>query len=475
MPDTTDRPWVDVPSRHLPTPPVRPLPEPVSLRRMLGPSIILAGLGVGSGEFVLWPHLTATWGFTLFWACLIGVGVQFLLNMEIERYTLATGESVVTGFARLDPLFGPVFFLCATVPWVWPGWATGGATLLTWELGIAAERIPWIASGGLVLCGAILSLGPVVYRTVESIQLVLVLLIFVIVLALAAWVVDSASWSALGEGLANSTIPEGVAWPTLLGALAFAGAGGAMNLAQSNYIKDKGYGMGRWVGRITSPWTGREEADAQIGFTPEGGELDEARWRVWWRRANLEHFVSFFLLCAVSLVLFCLLAHTLLRDVSGFGEGLGFIREEGRQLEERFGAFGRHAFLGAGILVLFSTELALLDGVSRVAADTMKLSVCRDRGPGLSKLYYATLWSLIGFGILVLFCGFDQPLTLLVLSACLNGFVMFLYSGLLLWTNRRSFHGPLRPRVWRLWAMGFATLFFGYFSALTVWDRVFGS
>ena len=35
--------------------------------------------------------------------------------------------------------------------------------------------------------------------------------------------------------------------------LSFAGAGGTMNLSQSNYIKDKGYGMGSHLGRITSP------------------------------------------------------------------------------------------------------------------------------------------------------------------------------------------------------------------------------
>ena len=28
------------------------------LRRMIGPSIILAGLALGSGEYVLWPYIT---------------------------------------------------------------------------------------------------------------------------------------------------------------------------------------------------------------------------------------------------------------------------------------------------------------------------------------------------------------------------------------------------------------------------------
>ena len=67
--------------------------------------------------------------------------------------------------------------------------------------------------------------------------------------------------------LAIGTMPDldasGLSIMVLLGALAFAGAGGTTNLGQSNFIKDKGYGMGRFIGRITSPLTGQEEAIAE--------------------------------------------------------------------------------------------------------------------------------------------------------------------------------------------------------------------
>ena len=45
----------------------------------------------GSGEFVLWPFITYKFGFVVFWACMVGVTTQYFLNMEIERWTLATG------------------------------------------------------------------------------------------------------------------------------------------------------------------------------------------------------------------------------------------------------------------------------------------------------------------------------------------------------------------------------------------------
>jgi hypothetical protein len=439
---------------------------------MLGPSVILVGLSIGSGEFVLWPRLTAEWGLTLFWACWAGVTLQFFLNMEIERWTLATGESAVVGFVRLSRLWGPVFLVCATLPWVWPGWATGAATLLSWELGAPVTAT---AIAGLLLCGAILSVGPVVYRTVEALQLVLVAGIFAALVVLAALLVRAETVVELGRGaLRFGYVPEGIHLPMLLGALAFAGAGGSVNLAQSNYIKDKGYGMGHWIGRITSPFTGREESESQVGVVFEATPENLVRWRTWWRRTNLEHLVSFYLLALLSLALFCLLAATLLEPGAAVGEGFDFIRGEAAAIEARFGVAGRRLFLATGVAVLFSTELALLDAVGRVTADLLKaaIAVHLGRDASLSWLYFAVVWSLVAFGAMVLLGGFDRPLPLLVLSAALNGFVMFLYSGLLLWLNLRSFGGELRVHPVRVVALVTSLAFFGYFSVLTLLDQL---
>jgi hypothetical protein len=461
-----------IPDRVLPAPEVGDLPEPLSLRRMIGPSVILVGLSIGSGEFVLWPRLTAEWHFELFWACWIGVTLQFFLNMEIERWSLVTGESAVVGFARLHAAFIPVFLLCGTVPWIWPGWATGAGTLLHWELGLPV--VP-TAVAGLVLCGLILSVGPVVYRTVEAIQLVLVVTIVVLATGLAIFVVRAEDVMALLRGaLRVGHVPEGVHLPMLLGALAFAGAGGSVNLAQSNYIKDKGYGMGALIGRITSPFTGREEAASDVGVVFAETPENLARWRHWWRRTNVEHFVSFYLLALLSLAIFCLLAAALLTPGTEVAEGFGFIREEAVEIESRFGGGARHVFLLVGVAVLFSTELALLDAVARVAADLLAVGPFRGRGVSLSRLYFGLVWLMVAFGIAVLSAGFHQPLLLLVLSAALNGVVMFLYSGLLLWMNLRSFDPPLRPSPVRVVALVLAFAFFGYFSVLTIADRVGG-
>lgn len=465
---------IDLPASNLPAPDKGELPESIPLRKMLGPGVILLGLSIGSGEFILWPKLTADYGFAVFWAAMVGVTIQFFLNMEIERYTLATGESAVTGFFRLSKVFGPIFLLCGTIPWIWPGWATGSATLLTWELG---GDVTTLAIGGLILCGVVLSTGPVVYRTVEIMQISLVVLIFGLAVTLALLVVNGDSVTAMINSIGDfGHIPDDIELPILLGALAFAGAGGTGNLAQSNYIKDKGYGMGSYIGRITSPLTGREEAISDVGVVFDDRPEQLARWKLWWRRANLEHGMSFYLLCLLSLALFCLITNALVGTGQDVGDGFDFIRLESERIDERFGGFARHMFLWTGIAVLLTTELGTLDAVSRVIVDLLRVTF-RDNKKLLSpaQTYFWVLWSLIGFGIVVLLLGWNQPLTLLIISACLNAFVMFLYSGLLLWLGLRVFKPPVRPGPVRIGMLIFSLLFFGYFSGLTLASKMFGS
>ena len=85
----------------MPAPRVRDLPAPPrNLWRIVGPGIVAAGVGLSSGEFILWPYIATQVGLVFVWGAVLGVGTQFFLNMEIERYTLATGETALAGFNR---------------------------------------------------------------------------------------------------------------------------------------------------------------------------------------------------------------------------------------------------------------------------------------------------------------------------------------------------------------------------------------
>src|SRR5215217_2781939 len=101
----------ELPSKYLPAVEYRDLPEPEPLRKYLGASVILLATAIGSGELIIWPYITSQAGVGLLWLAFVGFSAQYFINMEVERYTLATGETAVTGFSRMWLGWGVIFIL----------------------------------------------------------------------------------------------------------------------------------------------------------------------------------------------------------------------------------------------------------------------------------------------------------------------------------------------------------------------------
>ena len=150
------------------------------LRHLIGPSVIALGMGLGAGEFLLWPNLVAVNGFSIWWLFWIGVVTQFVVLQEIERWTIATGESVFGGMARLTrrPLW-PWFFLGATlISFFWPGWASQSAEFTSDIVEAATGRVlPWqpIALAMLAFIWIGLAASKIVYNSLERFEIGLVL------------------------------------------------------------------------------------------------------------------------------------------------------------------------------------------------------------------------------------------------------------------------------------------------------------
>ena len=109
--------------------------------------------------------------------------------------------------------------------------------------------------------------------------------------------------------------------------------------------------------------------------------------------------------------------------------------------------------------------LGVVDYVARLVADALKTLHLRDNTKwSESKIYVAVVWLMCTAGVCVLLSGMDQPLVLLVLAACLNGIVMFIYSCLLVKLNRSGLPAAIRVRGARLGVLLFCVLFYGFFA-----------
>ena len=455
----------EVRSDHLPPMEYRDMPAPLPLRKVLGPSVILAGVGVGSGEYILWPYISANAGIGFLYLAVVGVTIQYFLNMEIERYTLATGETAIAGFARSWKPWGILFCIFAVVPNVWPGWGTAGATTASYLFGGDPNVI---AIGVLLAIGTALTLSRIVYKALETAEFFKVglTIVFLVVAILAA--IKASAWSDLGDNASNlGTLPTGdVAVATLLAGLVFAGAGGANNLVQSNWIREKGFGMGHYIPRIESPITGEPEPEPTTGWMVRQDEANIGRFRQWFRVASKEQLVSFWAICLGSIIVFSVLAYSTVfgRNLSDEAD-FDFIKGEGEVLKDVVAPWFGSFFWIFGSISLVLVALGVVDNVSRLSADVLKTLHLRDSERwSESKLYMAIVWTMCLVGCAILLSGFDQPLVLLVLSACLNGIVMFIYSILLIRLNRSGLPRGVRVSGFRLGALGFAVLFYGFFA-----------
>jgi hypothetical protein len=457
------------PTHNLPAPKVRDLPEaPRRYWRMIGPGIVAAGVGLASGEFILYPYIASQVGLVFVWAALVGLGTQYFLNLEIERYTLATGETALTGFSRYWRHWGLVFALLTYFANLWPGWVTSSATLTTYLFG---GNTTYIAIGMLLVIGAILTLAPVVYVALERAQMLKVVAVLVLFAVAGVVAIGASAWSDIPQVVTRPGIPiSELGFALLLGALAFAGGGGGQNLVQSNWIRDKRFGMGAYVPRLVSPVTGQPEAAPSTGYVFEPTPENLRRWRGWWRFANTEQLITFVLITFVTILFTSLLAYSTVFGREGLANNIGFIRTEGEVLGERVGAWFQYLFWAVGAFSLFAAGLGIVDYTSRLAADVVKTSYAR--GASESKIYAGLVWGLVGIGIVVLIAGVSQPIVLLVISAVVGGFMMFIYSGLLILVNRRTLPAAIRVRGVRLFALCWSIALFGTLSALTFRDQI---
>lgn len=457
------------PTRYLGRPEVRELPAPpVNTASIIGPGIVAAGVGLASGEFILYPYIASQVGLIFVWAALVGVMTQFFLNMEIERYTLATGETVLTGFSRFWRHWGLLFAVMTYFANLWPGWATSSATMLSYLVGGEPR---WIAIAMLAVIGLILTLAPVVYVMLERMQMVKVAAVGLLIVVAAVFVINAESWAAMPQIVTQPGIPvEQLGFAVLLGALAFAGAGGGQNLCQSNWIRDKGFGMGAYVPRITSPVTGEPEAAPSTGYVFEPTPENLDRWQRWWRFANIEQLATFVVITFITIVFTSLLAYATVHGMEGLANGIDFVRREGEVLQERVGAWFKVLFWFIGAFSLFAAATGIVDYTSRLGADVLRTSYLK--GHNESRLYFVLVWGLVIIGMVVLTVGISQPLVLLVISACVGGGMMCIYSLLLIKLNRQVLVPAIRPGAGRVAALVWGFLLFGVLSVLTIMQQI---
>ncbi len=426
-------------------------PLPGGFWQLVGPGAILVGLSIGAGELIVWPRLTAAYGASMTWVAVLGIFLQMWLNVEIGRYTLATGESAYAGYARLSSVFPWLFLALNVVGWIVPGWARAcGGALKVLVVGPDGWGGPTVWTAITFLAVAAVLFGPrAIYRSVEHTVEALVVVIVLGLIGVAVSVTTGATWLELARGIANLGYkPADVPGYELFSALVFAGAGGTSNLFYGFYVRDKGWGMGAHLPAVLNPLRGRTERSGDGGFRIRDSAQNRRRWRQWMHQLVFDQVAFFWLLNTATLLLFIVGALAVLHPRGLVPDQELLVWQEAAILEASWGTSGKYVFLVVGVATLFSTQLTLIDGVARSCADILHGHFAWARRASRNEWYarIAAAWMIAGLLLTYLYEAIP-PIVFLLGAGFAGGIAMAIYTPLTLLINLRHLPPNARPGV----------------------------
>ena len=452
-------------SKSLPNP-------PKSFRSLIGPGLVLIAMGLGSGEFVLWPYFVSQFGFGIIWGALVGILFQYFVSNETGRYTLATGNSVFIGFKKLAKFFPAWFIISTFLSFAWPGIIGTGGEILGRLLNI--QDFKWLTVGMLLIIGMIFTLGGKVYSTLEKTQKIFLLisiptLIFIVILIVSPETFGQIASGSIGIGNGYFLFPVGIAIGQFLGAVAYSGAGGNLILSHSFYIQDKGFGMaGYGEGELQM---GKESLLKELKNQFELNAENIKKFKEWFRVVAIEQFVSFVIVGFLSILLLTIIAYELIYPITT-ANNLDFIFLEAEKLSLITPILGT-ILLILGVIFLFTTQLGVFESTSRIMSENLHLSSKYFAKVSRSKLFFLFLWLQIIFAIVITLLEIAAPLQILFLNTLFSALSMFALSGAILWLNNSKFIAKqLRPGKFRNLMLLSSFLFFGFFCAVVIIDAL---
>lgn len=444
------------------------LPQPppysfINLVRILGPGAILLGLSLGSGDWILGPAVIARWGPGILWICTASVLLQALLNTEMARYTLATGESIFAGFMRVPPgprVWGPVYALLHLGQLGWSGWAVAAAFTLTaaflGRMPRAEDSAVIVGLGYAIFLGAaaVALLGARTRRTVAWAEWLVMAWTLAFLALLGLLLVPWHIWQAVAVGFVWPSLPmersRSFDWGLLVAFAAYSGGGGTINAALTHWLRDKGFGMGGAIDTRPMVVGGERVRFARDGMTFAPTEANLGKWRQWWRYVRTDFWYLWTAGCICGMALPALLAAHFAAVGESWtpGDAPAWLAQA---VGWRYGLVVWTLVLLTGFAILALTQVGIVEGFALSVTDILWTARARGRPPGAegtaSGLYHLVLlvFAVAGCAAMAL----ADPFELIVISANVAALNFVLLSLHTVWINRALLPSELRPSLWR--------------------------
>ena len=463
------------------------LPEPLpftvrNIFRTIGPGAILLAGSIGGGEWIVGPLTTVRYGTGILWVATVGIFLQMIFNLEAIRYTLYSGEPVLTGIMRLRPgsrFWGVVYIVAGIVQLATPALALGCAGVLfsAWSNDLPDAKggdrstLMWISYGVLALAVLLLLSGKSIERLLEKLSWAMVIFIFSFLLIANVLFVPADTWLATAKGFVTPRqLPANMDLMLLGVFAATAGSGGLGNLAISNWSRDKGLGMGKWMGSIGGVLAeGHTEVQA-VGrvFPPTVDNL--RRWAIWWKYSLLDQSVLWALGCVFGMFLNVNLALAIVPSDNIPADNAAGAFQARFMAEQLWHGFWALALIN-GFWILFSTQLGNMDCLTRVVFDTLWSGWPRMRRFASSRIYAGLLMIFTAWGVFALAKG-ESVLSLFKVLGLLASPILAVGAFQILRVNTRFLPKEIQPPLWRRICLVLCGLVYGLLAIVSISSEI---
>ena len=399
--------------------------------RHLGPSVIVAGSIVGSGEVIMTAGLGANAGFILLWWVLVACWSKSVVQAEIARYCITTGDTYMRAINRVP---GRIMGPRGPVGWpIWLATASFGIGLfglggIVGGAGQALELLTGIESTistGIIVVAAICILITNSYRHLEKVMLFLVMG-FTAITIFCAVLMQFTEYAVTADDIALGFSFE---FPVAYAALAIAmygytGVNSGEIAAYTYWCVEKGY-------------------PRHIGSDPsDPGWVDRAKG---WIRVLQTDVVATLIILTLATVPFFILGAGVLNPNGEIPEGLDTIRVLSGMFTETLGGWSLWVFGIGAFFILFSTTLSGVGAGGRVFPDYVIewgfISRLRIHRAKWTRGYVIAI-PLMAF---LLYFSFQNPIALILISATFAAITLPIQSGAALWLQRNVMDQRVRP------------------------------
>jgi len=416
----------------------------------IGPGIVLAGSIVGSGELIATTTLGAQVGYAALWLILVSCFVKPVVQAEMGRYTIASGETGLEAFDRVPgPRLGAnwlvwSFAAMVLMTMVQIGGIFGGVAQVMTLLVPSVPMPAWIA--GFVALTLALLLGGA-YDRLERLAMVKVAL-FTLITVLAAVVLSRMdayfSWRDVGQGLSPRLPPRGLA--TAVAVFGITGVGASELFMYPYWCVEKGYA------RFTGP---REDTEAW-----------RTRARGWIRVMHVDIFCSL-VVYTLATVAFYLLGAGVLHGMGVIPSARDMIPVLSNIYTETLGPWALWLFYAGALVTLYGTIVANAAGQSRILADMVRVLGAFPRADYARRLWWRRLFVVVLTVVpACLYLLFASPVRMVVAGGIAQSVMLPVFAGATLYLRHRCLPPEMAPPPWvtaALW--GAATVMFAFVCA----------